>query len=394
MTFQTVADPASATDPAVIFMVVSGEQLEAARTVAAHLASPATVINPYTGVAGPLDDMASVERPLGFVITPRAIHAARRTVRRALATVGAPHPVLVIGQDEGMIERVAVTAARKGGARLAIMPDGVRTTARVLKAGPVSRAIDAADRTLVVAGILSGRHNDFCSTAPELVLSWGTGWQEALRGRAPAAQVVNCGCPRSDVFADLPPRPDADRILICSQTLSLRQTAAPPRETAAWYSWLTSMAQLDDPRVRVRLHPGERSPRYRLSSALEPLRREPPRPLMEDLAWADVVLAPYSSVLVEAVGAGRVAISAGSTAIWGAYAANAFLEDPRVPSVDFRTSPGVEQLLAVAADAAPQVQALRDDYLAHIGDAARRTADAIVTLVAAPAAAIRRVPPR
>ena len=99
-------------------------------------------------------------------------------------------------------------------------------------------------------------------------------------------------------------------------------------------------------------------------------------------------------MLVEAVGAGRVAMSAGSTAIWGAYAANAFLEDPRVPSVDFRTSPGVEQLLAVAADAAPQVQGLRDDYLAHIGDAARRTADAIVTLVAAPAAAIRRVPPR
>ena len=53
--------------------------------------------------------------------------------------------------------------------------------------------------------------------------------------------------------------------------------------------------------------------------------------------------------------------------------------------MDFRTSPGVEQLLAVAADAAPQVQGLRDDYLAHIGDAARRTADAIVTLVAAPA---------
>ena len=129
MTFQTMADPASATDPAVIFMVVSGEQLEAARTVAAHLASPASVINPYTGVAGPLDDMASVERPLGFAITPRAIHAARRTVRRALATARAAHPVLVIGQDEGMIERVAVTAARKGGARLAIMPDGVRTTA-------------------------------------------------------------------------------------------------------------------------------------------------------------------------------------------------------------------------------------------------------------------------
>ena len=147
------------------------------------------VINPYTGVAGPLDDMASVERPLGFAITPRAIHAARRTVRRALATAGAAHPVLVIGQDEGMIERVAVTAARKGGARLAIMPDGVRTTARVLKAGPVSRAIDAADRTLVVAGILSGRRSDFALNRPRA----GAGLGPGLAG-GPARAGAGRGC--------------------------------------------------------------------------------------------------------------------------------------------------------------------------------------------------------
>ena len=89
-------------------------------------------------------------------------------------------------------------------------------------------------------------------------------------------------------------------------------------------------------------------------------------------------------MLVEAVGASRVPISAGATQIWGVYAANAFLEDPRVPSVDFRTSLGVGDLLRVAAETEPHVDALRDDYLANIGDAARQTADVIAALARCP----------
>jgi hypothetical protein len=381
----------STVDAAVVFMVVSNEQLDAARMVAEHLPSVATVMNPYTGVVMPLDEMTGVERPLGFVITPRAIGAARAAVRRALRAAGGPDPVLVIGQDEGTIERVAVTAAKKAGARVAILPDGIRTTTVIghhASGGALSRAIALADRTLVAAGVLSGRRGDFGSTDPDLILGWGPGWETPLQGRAPSARIVNCGAPRSDTLAALAPRPRAGNVLICSQPLSLPATAAPPRETAAWYDWLTAMARLGDARVRIRLHPGERSPRYALSPGLEPLRDAPAVPLSDELAWADVVLSPYSSVLVEAVGASRVPISAGSTTIWGHHAANAFLEDPRVPSVDFRTSPDIDDLLDVAAAAEPHVDALRDDYIANIGDAARLNADAIVSLAAAPSGAI------
>jgi hypothetical protein len=389
----TAGDRAVSTlEAAVVFMVVSNEQLAAARMVAEHLPSVATVVNPYTGVVLPLDEMTGVDRPLGFVITPRAISAARATVRRALRGADGPEPVLVIGQDEGTIERVAVTAAKKAGARVAILPDGIRTTHKITHhraSHLVSRAVDLADLTLVAAGILSGRRGDFGSTAPDVILGWGPGWEAPLQGRAPSAVIVNCGAPRSDCLADMPARPRTGNILICSQPLSLPATAAPPRETAAWYEWLAAMARLDDPRVRIRLHPGERSPRYRLSPALESFRDEPARHLCDDLAWADVVLSPYSSVLVEAVGAARVPVSAGSTGIWGEHAANAFLEDPRVPSVDFRVAPDIEGLLDVAAAAEPYVDGLRDDYIANIGDAARLTADAIVSLAAAPSGAAR-----
>ena len=72
---------------AVVFMVVSDEQLEAARAVAGHLPSSPTVVNPYTGVAAPLEEMTTVRRPVGFVPTPRAIGAARATLRRSLELV-------------------------------------------------------------------------------------------------------------------------------------------------------------------------------------------------------------------------------------------------------------------------------------------------------------------
>jgi hypothetical protein len=280
--------------------------------------------------------------------------------------------VLVAGQDVGTIERVAIASARRAGARVAIMPDGVFASER-LGAGrrPLERAISAADRALVAAGVLAGRRSDFGSTAPDMILSWGPGWEAPLQRRAPTARIVNCGSPRSDAFARLPPRPGEGRVLLCSQPLFLGQAVAPPsRETVAWYDWLTAMARVDDPRVRVRLHPGERAPAYPLPGGLRHLLGEPHRPLAEDLAWADVVLAPFSSVLVEAAGASRIPISA-------------FLQDPRVPSVDFRASPGLDDLLAVAAETAPGIDALRDDYLANAGDAARRNADAIAALATA-----------
>jgi hypothetical protein len=379
---------------AVIFMVVSEEQLEAARAVAGHLPSPPTVVNPYTGVAAPLAEMTDVRRPVGAFPTPRAIGAARATLRRSLELAGAPHPVLVAGQDVGTIERVAIASARRAGARVAIMPDGVFASER-LAAGrrPLERAISAADRALVAAGVLAGRRSDFGSTAPDMILSWGPGWEAPLQRRAPAARVVNCGSPRSDAFARLPPRPGEGRVLLCSQPLFLGQAVAPPaRATAAWYDWVTTMSLVGDPRLRVRLHPGERASVYQLPMGLRHLLGEPQRPLIDDLAWADVVLAPFSSILVEAAGASRIPISAGSTAVWSDFAANAFLEDPRVPSLDFRASPGLDDILAVADEAAPQVDALRDDYLANIGDAARRNADALALLaVASPPGAARRV---
>ena len=73
-------------------------------------------------------------------------------------------------------------------------------------------------------------------------------------------------------------------------------------------------------------------------------------------------------------------MTAGGTLVWGRTAGNAFLEDPRVPCMDFRRSPGVEELLATAEEHAAGAAELREDYMAHIGRSAQRSAEAIANL--------------
>jgi len=376
--------PDRAGSSGAVFMVVSGEQLGAAKAVARHLPFASYALNPYTALSVPLDDLTSIERPVGFIITPRTVLAARRAVRRALALTGSPRPVLVIGQDCGVMERVALAAARAAGALVAMMPDGIQQTRPVRP--PASRfplwlAIRLADRMLVASRLLVGRRGDYCSSGPELVLSWGAGWDAGIRQRAPGALIADSGSPRSDALAAIPPPPGAGNILVCSQCfLPAFQAAPSAAHVAAWYAWLTEISRLEDPRIRVRLHPGERAPRYKLPREFRPLAAQPARPLHEDIGWADAVISPYSTVLVEAVAAGRVPITAGGAEAWGGWAHNPFLEDPRVACVDLRRSPRAAELMAAAESHAIHVSALRDEFMAHVGDASRRNAQAIAAL--------------
>jgi hypothetical protein len=266
------------------------------------------------------------------------------------------------------------------------MPDGIRTTERIgsLEGRGRSWALDRVDRALVASGLLTGRRGDFGSSDPDLILSWGPGWEPSLGARAPRARILTCGSPTSDILAEVPKPPGAGHLLICSQPLLWPPPVPPASEARAWYSWLTDMAGNDDPRVRIRLHPSECSPSYPLPAELDTLGQRPPPPLVEDLAWADVVLAPYSSILVEAVGAGRVAMSAAPAAAWGRVAANAFLHDVRLPTANFRDAPQIDALLRRAAAAAADVSGLRDTYLSNVGTASQYAASAIVALSAPP----------
>ena len=246
-----------------VFMVATAEQLESAKAVARHLPFASYAFNPYTDLTAPLADVNAVERAVGFVVTPRAIATARRAARRALALAGPRLTVLVAGQDEGTLERAAMAAARAAGARLVMMPDGIPTNVQVpppLRRRPAWLAKNLLDRALVGSRVLVGRRSDLFSSNPDLVLSWGRGWDAAIRRAAPNALIADSGSPRSDGLAAIAPPPGVGNILVCSQPLLLPQHGREPLEedVAVWYRWLSEVSQTGDPRVRVRLHPGER----------------------------------------------------------------------------------------------------------------------------------------
>jgi hypothetical protein len=293
--------------------------------------------------------------------------------------------VLIAGQDEGTIERASMAAARAAGARLVMLPDGIPTnvsTLPPLRRRPAWLVKNLIDRVLVRSRLLVGRRSDLFSSNPDLVVSWGRGWDAAIRRAAPDAIIADCGSPRSDGLTAIAPPPGVGNVLVCSQPLLLPQHDREPLEAdvAVWYRWLSELGDAGDPRIRVRLHPGEHAPRYRLPAELRPLAAQPPRPVLEDIGWADIVIAPFSTVLVEALAAGRVPMTAGGTLVWGRTAGNAFLEDPRMPCLDFRRSPGVEEVVALAEAHAAGAAELREDYMAHIGSSSERSADAIASL--------------
>lgn len=366
----------------VFFLVTTEEQLHTARVVASHL-SAGFIINPHAGQAEMLSDDTVVTRPARIRVTPRAIIRARQLVGRAFALAPTLTPILVIGQDLGYVERAVVAAAQARGAPVILMPDGVVASKRVdggAHHGLEAAARDAIDRVLRIAGLLAGRREEFGSSEPRLVLSWGPGWDSTWRTRCPHAEILNTGSPRADSYASMTRRPAVGNVLVCSQPLLLPHHHEVKPQTEIWYQWLIELFQAGHPRLRIRLHPSERSIQYPLPPELASLGSAPATPFLDDLRWADVVVAPFSSVLVEAAGVGRIPMTAGGADEWGAFADNAFLADPRVPSIDFRSRPTPSYIVEKAESLKALTEGLGSEFLANPGSAAAAAAAAICTL--------------
>ena len=342
---------ADAAPSGAVFMVVSGEQLEAAKAVARHLPFASSALNPYTDLTVPLADVNAVERPVGFV-TPRAIAAARRAVRRALALAGGRRAVLVAGQDEGTVERAAIATARAVGARLVMMPDGIPTNVKALpplRRRPAWLVKNLIDRALVASRVLVGRRSDLFSSNPDLVLSWGRGWDaryggpRRTRSSPTSARPGRTALPRSRLR-----RGSATSSCAASPCSCRSTTTSPPRRTSrARYRWLSELDQARDPRVRVRLHP-EEHPRRDTVSPPRCARSRPSRRARCSRTSAGLTSSSPASRRSSWKPSPPAAspMTAGGMLVWGRTAGNAFLEDPRVPCLDFRRSRGVEELVA------------------------------------------------
>jgi len=105
-----------------------------------------------------------------------------------------------------------------------------------------------------------------------------------------------------DDLASIPKPASAKRILLCSQPLEIPSWSRP--HVAEWRRFIDDVLSEvpDGIELRVRLHPAEIDTNY-----TDNVRRslQPGRSLLEDLEWASVVAAPFSTTLLEAAAAGR-----------------------------------------------------------------------------------------
>jgi hypothetical protein len=230
----------------------------------------------------------------------------RRLLRRALSGATA----LVLGQDAGRLPRVAARAARRAKVPVVVVPDGA-----LFQGAPELPARERAQElALRAAGWTTGAPLQFGSTHPDLWCAWGEGWVGMLRGFSPGGKVVVTGSPRASDLRDIhPPAATNRRVLICSQPTWVHPFAPSPTAGPTWYRWLERMATTAPAgRLAVRLHPRERELFGRQEIDLGPATQAALSngdTLAVDLANHDAVVAPFSTVLIEAAAAARPVVS-------------------------------------------------------------------------------------
>lgn len=280
---------------------------------------------------------------------------------------------LVSGQDIGTLQRLAFTWAARRQCPTALMPDGIVSEVEGRQGATSSvlgRLRAASDR----AGVLGGDPVGLGRSNPDLILSWGEGWNTLWRARAPSARIVVTGSPRSDALLAVDGRsPDETRVLLCSQPLWQMEIGADTHEVERWYRWLAaSAAGLENHAdVRVRLHPAElgQTPRFLDTADLDRFVRQ--ESVAEALAWASHVIAPASTISLESAAVGRsVALVEAANAVASKWAASPLFADAAWTRLT------VDRPLEVGA--LHVFQSINTErYLTNVGRSARAVANAL-----------------
>lgn len=342
----------------IVFVVGNAVQERNARAVAAHL-DDVVHLDLWTlrTSAAPPDSWPGHTPPVSV-----------GAVRAASGLPFTAADVVVLPQDTGVLQRAVAAAARRGRARVVLLPDGVITSARIHSHAGLRRwALDQVDRAGRSCGLVAGLPGAWAGTDPDLALLWGDGWTGWLTGRPERTTVV--GCPRMDVLADVAPPPEEPQVLVCSQPLHVAPAWA-VADAPRWYACLERLFATPRPGLRLRLHPRELQDEV-VPAALKQVTSR--RPMTADLAAASVVAAPFSTVLLEAAGCGRGVVSLVADEAFAARTREfAFLSPPWVPTLAWGDV-AWERIVACENVAAK----LTADYLVGIGAAAEAAAGAI-----------------
>ncbi|MGH3426347.1 MAG: hypothetical protein ACRDQZ_02030, partial [Mycobacteriales bacterium] len=125
----------------VLFVIGSGVQADSARRVAALLSRPAAALDIWRGEVRSLNDL-ELSGHLAPVTVARMRAVGVAAGRWARAT---REGILVAPQDVGLVFRRAIAAARRGGADIALLPDGAVSLQKVTGRGLLAGVVPAVD---------------------------------------------------------------------------------------------------------------------------------------------------------------------------------------------------------------------------------------------------------
>ena len=361
------------TAPTALFLVGAGPQLHSARRVSAYLERPAELLDLWNAKVVGLDagdgDAHIAPATVGRL---RAVSTAVKEWARAN-----PRGVVVAPQDVGLVYRRAIAVARRAGLSIVLLPDGAVSEDKLSQRSLLGGVVPAADAVLRGIGLFAGEHGKMAASKPDLVLSWGHGWDHVYAARG-ITNVVDVGNPRADGL-DALPAPQDDRVLVCSQPPWLPLIGGEPT-VALWYGWLERLASsAPEGALKVRLHPQERDRLDELPVG------EATRAVLthgttfhQDLGWSGAVVAWASTTMIEAAGAGRAVVSVAINDLAGAVAkAMVFNRDPRMVTATSEEIADWPSALALVGKARAQQSGLADDFLVNVGSAAKAAAAAL-----------------
>lgn len=342
----------------LLYLVSNANQFRDAQLLA-RAGLPVRVVTLHSGL--PLD--MSAEYTHDHVSRPTAKIACQLWAK--LVSARSHVGLVLLGQDVGPLERFAAASARRLGLTVGLMPDGLAFDDPT---EDETRSATLLGRTAVRLGLSHPPSGQLGNTKPDLVVSWGQGWEGHWRSLG-IPRVLSVGSPRSQDLLTIPGPPGRGNVLVASQPLAA--LGLPRPEVESWYQFMHTAAS--EFGWRLRPHPWERQSAY--AQAAPALPQWEQRPFLEDLEWADSVISPCSTLLLEAAATGRVAIAfSPGPCVDALRRRSPALRDPSL--INVTTLDGAIEV-AYAAHSQVSSRAWADSYLLDPVGAARRASEAL-----------------
>jgi hypothetical protein len=204
--------------------------------------------------------------------------------------------IIVFQQDYGLRERVLAQKSKKLGLKLVLMPDGLMYDfGKISRKGLSNKCLDSLTKIFNFFKISVGNRRKWLQSEPDLILSWGSAWNDFIKEFSPNSKIEIVGCPRFDKYI-LTKNEFVEPSSILFLSTSIWEMGLTKQEVANYYVELSDFLSKNK-KIKLRLHPNE----MRSNKTPETLKKLSSLAKVEwDIKSSSVAISPISTSLLEA----------------------------------------------------------------------------------------------